>query len=155
MNKEEEKEQGEEFYHKDLFGEVIDFDLALEEEEGDIGKKAAIDFNIFTLTDALASRDKKNAWILYRKAIAAGMVPEEIFWKLVWQVKSLMLASRTKTAEEAGMKAYPYSKAKGYLQKWPEGELEQLSEKLVIGYHECRLGKEEMETLIEKVLLGL
>jgi len=144
-----------EFYHKDIFGEVIDLDLLEEEAESDIGKKAGPDFNIFTLTEALATRDKKNAWILYRKALAAGLVPEEVFWKLVWQVKSLLLAKNTKTAEEAGMKSFPYSKSKSALKNWQEGELEKLSEKLVIGYHECRLGKEEMETFIEKILLGL
>ena len=144
-----------EFYHKDIFGEVIDLDLLEEEAESDMGKKAGPNFNIFTLTEALATRDKKNAWILYRKALASGMVPEEIFWKLVWQAKSLLLAKSTKTAEDAGMKPYPYSKAKSALRNWQDGELEDLSRKLVVGYHACRLGEEEMETFVEKVLLGL
>ena len=144
-----------EFYHKDIFGEVIDLDLLEKEAESDVGPKGKINFNIFSITEALAERDKKNAWILYQKALGAGLTPEEVFWKLVWQVKSLMLASRTKTAEEAGMKSYPYSKAKSALRNWKEGELENLSRKLVVGYHACRLGEEEMETFVEKVLLSL
>jgi len=144
-----------EFYHKDIFGEVIDLDLLEEEVESDVGTKGKVNFNIFSITEALSLRDKRNAWTLYQKALGAGLVPEEVFWKMVWQVKSLMLASRTKTAEEAGMKPYPYSKAKSTLRNWQEGELEDLSRKLVVGYHACRLGEEEMETLIEKILLSL
>ncbi len=146
----------EEFYHKNIFDEVVDVDLAAVEEETDlVGSKGKTDFNIFALTDAFGARDKRSAWVLYRKALAAGMAPEEVFYKIVWQIKSLLLAKKTGTADEAGMKAYPYSKAKGYLKNFQGNELEDLSEELVIGYHNARRGKEEIETLLEKMLLGL
>ena len=146
----------DEIYHKDLFGAVVDVDLSKpEEDEGLVGPKGRPDFNIFILTDALGARKKKDAWVLYRKALASGMAPEDVFFKLFWQVKTMLLAKRTKTAEEADMKSYPYGKAKGYLNNFKEGEIEKLSEKLMLGYHAVRRGKGEMETFVEKVFLQL
>lgn len=113
------------------------------------------DFNIFSLTDAIGSRNKKEAWVLYQKALASGMVAEEIFWKVMWTIKTMLLAKRTKTAEEAEMKTFPYNKAKSNLKNFKEGELEKISENLVIGYHNARRGIGEIDTLIEKILLGL
>ncbi len=137
----------------DIFGGQTEVNI--EQEEFDIGTKSKSDFNIFSLTDAIGSRNKKDAWVLYQKALASGMVAEEIFWKVMWAIKTMLLAKRTKTAEEAEMKTFPYNKAKSNLKNFKEGELEKISENLVIGYHNARRGKGEIEGLIEKVLLSL
>jgi DNA polymerase III delta subunit len=143
----------EELYSANLFGEKVE---VKEEEEGDVvGPKARPEFNVFALTDAIGSRNKREAWVLYHKALASGLVPEELFYKVQWQVKTMLLATKTKTAEEADMKSYPYSKAKGFLKNFKPGELEKLSEDLVRGYHEVRRGNEETETFVEKTLLSL
>jgi len=139
-------------YNQNLFGEKIE-EESLEQDV--VGPKGKPDFNIFILTDALGARKKKDAWVLYRKALASGMAPEDVFFKLFWQVKTMLLAKRTKTAEEADMKSYPYGKAKGYLNNFKEGEIEKLSEKLMLGYHAVRRGKGEMETFVEKVVLSI
>ena len=146
----------DEFYHKDIFGTVVDVNLGTVEE----GEKLPLDkkgreFNIFALTDALGARKKKEAWVLYQKALSAGVRTEEIFFKIVWQVKSMLIASRTKNVGETDMKAFPYSKAKSFLKNFKSGELEKLSEALVVGYHMARRGEGEIETLVEKILLGL
>ncbi|MCR4279298.1 MAG: hypothetical protein NUV78_01005 [Candidatus Zambryskibacteria bacterium] len=148
-----------EMYGQNLFGETMSktvFDNDVSRTALDtIGPKARGEFNIFAFTDAIGSRNKKEAWVLYQKALASGMVAEEIFFKVFWQVKTMLLASRTKSAEEADMKAYPYSKAKGFLKNFKEGELEKFSEDLIKGYHEVRRGNEETETFVEKMLLKL
>jgi hypothetical protein len=146
----------EEFYHKDIFGTVVDVNLAeVEEDEKPLLDKKGREFNVFALTNALGERDKREAWVLYQKALAAGITAEEIFFKIMWQVKSMLLADRTKTAEEADMKDFPYKKAKSFLKNFKAGELEKLSEDLVIGYHKARRGEGEIETLVEKVFLNL
>ena len=146
----------EEFYHKNIFGAVVDINLG-EVEEGELPllDKKGKEFNIFTLTDAVGARKKKEAWILYQKALSAGVRAEEIFFKIVWQVKSMLLASRTKDVGETDMKSFPYNKAKSFLKNFRLGELEKLSESLVIGYHRARRGEGEVETLVEKILLKL
>lgn len=145
----------EEFYHKDLFGAVVDFSPIETEEEELIGPKKRPDFNVFVFTDAIGARDKKRAWILYRQALAAGISAEEIFFKVVWQVKTMLLALRTKSAAEADMKTFPYAKAKSFLKNWKVRELEGLSEELVLGYARIRRGEGEMETFVEKMILKL
>jgi hypothetical protein len=147
----------EEFYHKDLFGTVVDIDLAVkeDEEEKPLLDKKGREFNIFALTDAIGARDRKRAWIIYQSALAAGLSAEEIFFKVVWQVKSMLIAVKTKSVAETDMKAFPYSKAKGFLKNFKPGELEKLSEDLVIGYYNTRRGVGEVETFVEKILLKL
>jgi len=148
-----------EYYHKDIFGSVVDIDLSMEEEISDEVKAAGAgrgDFAaIFAFTDAIADRKKKDAWVLYEKALASGMVPEQLFYKVMWIVKTLLTVMRTKSAEEAGMKTFPYNKARAALKNWKEGEVEKLSEELVEGYHKVRRGEGEMETMLEKILLSL
>ncbi|MDO8589908.1 MAG: hypothetical protein Q7R69_01375 [bacterium] len=147
----------DEFYHKDIFGAVVDINLGAVEETGDkqLFDKKGREFNIFALTDALGARNKKDAWILYQKALSAGLSAEEVFFKIVWQVKSLLIASKTKNVGETDMKVFPYNKAKSFLENFKPGELEKLSEDLVIGYTLSRRGEGEVETLVEKILLKL
>lgn len=146
----------DEIYHKDLFGAVVDVNLSVvEEDEKLVGPTTRPDFNVFALTDAIGARDKRRAWTLYMQALAAGLVAEEVFFKVVWQVKSMLIASKTKSVAETDMKEFPYSKAKGFLKNWKDGELEKLSEDLVIGYQNARRGEGEMETFVEKTLLSL
>lgn len=112
-------------------------------------------FNIFALTDAIGARNKRDAWVLYHKALAAGVAPEEVFYKLVWQMKTMLIAKNTNSVGETDMKSFPYNKAKGFLKNFKPGEIEKMSENLVIGYHAARRGKGEIETLVEKTLLRL
>lgn len=146
----------DEFYHKDIFGTVVDINLGeVEDDEKLPLDKKGREFNIFVLTDAVGARDKKHAWILYQEALAAGLSTEEVFFKVVWQVKSMLIASKTKNVGETDMKPFPYSKAKSFLKNFKPGELEKLSEDLIVGYHQARRGQGEIETLVEKVLLSL
>ena len=119
----------EEYYYKNIFGEVVDIDLQEEEENVLLDKKGK-EFNIFNFTNAFGRRDKKQAWLLYQQAILAGVAAERIFFTLMWKVKSMLMARK-------------------------EIIWEKLSEQLVIGYHEARRGNGEIETLIEKVILSL
>jgi len=144
-----------EFYHKNIFDEVVDADFAPEADADSIGPKARAEFNIFAFTDAIGARKKKDAWVLYQKALASGMAAEEIFWKVVWQMKSLLLAKRTNSSMESGQNAFVYQKAKSFIRNFKDDELENLSESLVIGYHNARRGKGEIDGLIEKTLLNL
>ncbi|MDP2641893.1 MAG: hypothetical protein Q8P21_01215 [bacterium] len=146
----------EEFYHKDIFGTVVNIDLGeQDEDEAPLIDKKGREFNIFALTDALGARDKKRAWILYQEALLAGLSAEEVFFKVVCQIKSMLIASKTKSVAETDMKAFPYSKAKSFLKNFSISELQNLSTELVIGYHRARQGEGEIETLVEKVILSL
>lgn len=121
----------EEYYHKNIFGEVVDLDLQkLEEDESMTVDKKGKEFNTFPLADAFGSKDKRKAWILYQQALLAGVVADRIFFTLMWKLKSMMSFRRDES-------------------------LENLSLRMIIGYHQARRGEGEIETFLEKTILSL
>ena len=91
-------------------------------------EKEGATFNTFSLTDALGERDIKKLWTLFREAKQYGVSDEEIHGILFWMFKSLALAAHADSAEEAGMKAYPFNKAKGFLKNFSSNKV--LEEKI-------------------------
>lgn len=109
--------------------------------------------SVFALTDAFASGDRKIAWILYRKLIESGSAAEEIHGALTWQTRALVLASKTKSAAEAGLKPFVYSKAKRSAIRLGEAAAENLSRELVHILHASRMGGGNLSDLLEVFLL--
>jgi len=118
-------------------------------------KTAAVKFNPFSLADALSYKDKKNLWFLLQEAKRNKLSAEEIVGTLWWQLKTLRLATLTKSAEEAGMKDYPYQKAKNSLKNFKPSELQSLSEKLIKIYHRGHRGEVDLELSLEAWVLAL
>jgi DNA polymerase III delta subunit len=112
-------------------------------------------FNVFSLADALGSRNKKDLWVLYEKAILAGLEPEEIHRILFWQAKAMLSASRSDSGEEAGLNPYVYKKSASFAHNFSKTELQGLSSKLVELYHNARRGIVEFDTEMERFILAL
>lgn len=112
-------------------------------------------FNVFALAESLSRKDKKALWLGLCESRAAGLSPEEIIGTLWWQLKTLRLAKLTRNAEEAGMKDYPYSKAKRSLSNFKEGELESLSRDLLAVYHGGHMGEVDIDLALEKWTLTI
>lgn len=111
--------------------------------------------NPFALGDAFAARDKKALWIELQKQLRRGARPEELVGTFWWQLKSIRLAALTHTAEEAGMKEFPYKKATAALRKYSLVEAEKLSRELITLYHDAHAGKGDMEVKLERWVLGV
>lgn len=124
---------------------------AIEEHKRAAGER----FNVFALGDALARKDKKALWLLLTDAFRAGLSGEEIAGTLWWQLKTLRLAAVTNSAADAGMKDFPYNKAKRALSTFADGELTALSEGLLACYHDARLGKLDLDLALERWVLTL
>lgn len=112
-------------------------------------------FNTFALADALAQKDKKTLWVLLQEAKVAGLREEEIIGVLWWQLKTLKLADRTQTAGEAGVKDFPYNKAKRALAKFAPGEIDTLSRQLLGAYHDAHKGLKDLAFSLEKWVLSV
>ncbi len=110
-------------------------------------------FNTFALADALCTRDKKNGWLLLARARAAGLTPEEIIGALWWQLKLMLLAGKTSSAQEAGVNAFPYNKAKKALSHFAPGRVEELAESLLALYHQGHAGEVELDLALEQWVL--
>ncbi len=122
-------------------------------EKFDAGPKK--EFNVFGMSDALASRDKKTLWILLQEAWRDGRTTEELIGTLFWQMKVLRLAEVAKSAEEAGQKPFVFDKAKRALKNFKPGEIASLSRSLILLYHEGHGGTRNIEHALEAWVLGL
>lgn len=116
-------------------------------------KQDAPPLSAFALVDAVQSGDRKRAWILFRELIESGASPEEIHGALAWAARGVVLAAKTKSAAEAGMKPFPYNKAKGVARGLKPGDAEAESAELVDLYHRARMGQGTLEDLLEIYLL--
>ncbi len=118
-------------------------------------KKQKKDFDIFSLTDSFASRDKKRTWLLYQKAMLQGVLAEEVHRLLFWQTKAMLAAQNSKDASDAGLNPFVYKKSLGFSKKFTKTELETLSRDLVTLHHDARRGIVDFDIALEKLILGM
>jgi hypothetical protein len=90
---------------------------------------------------------------LLQDARAAGLREEEIIGMLWGQLKSLRLAAVTSSADEAGMKDFPYNKSKRALNTFAPGEVLTLSQSLLELYHAGHSGQRDMDIALEQWVL--
>jgi DNA polymerase III delta subunit len=109
--------------------------------------------NPFHLADAIAARDKKRAWTLFQQAALCELPMEEIHGIVAWQVRAMLAASRARSAEEAGLKPFVYTKAKRAAGKFSGDELQTLSSSLVAIYHEAHGGGMPLKEGLEQWIL--
>ncbi len=117
------------------------------------GKKNA--FNVFALTDALGKRDRKGLWVLFARARREGEGGESLHGLLFWMVKSMRAAALSKSATEAGLSPFVYTKAKSFSKNFSAEELKQLSHNLVVLYHEARRGWMDLDAALERFILSM
>jgi DNA polymerase III delta subunit len=117
--------------------------------------------NVFHITDAVAERDRSRAWLLFQKAAIGGFDSEEIFWKIVWQIKNLLIvkkllpAAEKKITETTNLHPYVVKKTLSAAKNFTEEELAKYSLELIALYHNSRRGLADFETGIEKFLIKL
>lgn len=85
----------------------------------------------FAIADAFAAKNKRDLWIELVKARRNGTSDEELHGMLFWAVKMLRLAQQSKSAEDAGIKPFVYSKYKRYAANFTECELAAHSRTLI------------------------
>lgn len=123
--------------------------------------KKTKEMNIFHLTDAVGDRDKSRAWFLFQKMIMAGLDPEEIFWKITWQIKNLLLIKKLgavperKIVEMTKMHPFVVKKAAASSRNYSEEELAKYSSELIDLYHNSRRGLADFDVGIEKFLIKI
>lgn len=119
------------------------------------GSKKTEDFNIFALADAVGERNAFKAWSIYRQAVDAGHEPESIIGTLFWQVKSMKVAATAKTATEAGVSPFVFSKAKKAAGNYAPEQIDVFMSKLITIYHDAHRGLCDPELAIERAMLSL
>ena len=116
-------------------------------------------YNPFAICDAFAGKNKAKAWMIYQQALRQGIPDEEVFFKILWQIKNLLLVKKLMNAEvaniikETGLHAFVAGKAIKAAQKFSEQELINYSYEMLKIYHEERRGESELPIEFEKFLL--
>jgi DNA polymerase III delta subunit len=128
-----------------------------EKEEGQVEKKPReYEYSPFALQDAIGAKDAKAAWIEYVKLRTTGIEAEAIAPNVISKVRDMLAVARGASQADLQIKnPFPYNKSKKDSKNWKEGELENLYTKLVAIYHESRMGGEDLEIALEKLILNL
>ena len=111
-------------------------------------------FNIFSLTDVLGRRDRKQMWFKYQEALKHVSV-DEIINILIWQAKTMLVANNSQSADSSGLKAFSYNKAKGFNRNYESNEILELYFGLLEINHFERVLGQDKELALEKFLLNI
>ena len=117
-------------------------------------------YNPFAICDAFAGKNKTKTWTIYQQALRQGIPAEEVFFKILWQVKNLLMVKKlmnagiANIAKETGLHAFVASKATKAAKNFSEEELINYSYKMLKIYHEERRGAGELEIEFEKLLIN-
>ena len=90
-------------------------------------------FNVFSIANAFAARDRKKMWLLLGEALRANVAPEALAGMLHWKVRDLL--------------------AKNTPGKFTQTELKTISRELVTLYHEAHKGGGSLDLLLERFVL--
>lgn len=144
-----------------LIQEVEKYHLSVEAGFPLCGSPEKEEVNLFHIADAVASRDKARAWLLFQKSLISGQDAEEVFWKIAWQIKNSLLLKgfigfpENKIAEITRLHPYVVKKNLSASRFFTEEELSRYSLDLVNLYHDSRRGMSDFETGVEKFLINL
>jgi len=117
-------------------------------------------YNPFAICDAFAEKNKAKMWIIYQQALRQGIPAEEVFFKILWQIKNLLLVKKLATAgvadiaKESGLKPFVFGKAMRAAKSFSEDELVNYSYEMLKIYHKERRGESELPIEFEKLLIS-
>ncbi len=123
---------------KEISAELKKFSEKSQEFEKVAKSETKNDFKIFALADTFSRRDKKNLWVLYRKAIRQGALPEELSGILFWKIKDMILAGERRGTG-----------------RFSREELLRFAFRIVSLYHDSHRGLIDFEVGLESFLLSL
>jgi len=115
----------------------------------------------FAICDAVGERNKTRTWVLLQEAMLSGIETEEVFYKILWQIKNLLLMKKLSQAKiknfekETSLHPFVIKKTLWSINNFTESELEKYSFELVKLYHNVRRGIEKFDTGLEKFLLEM
>ena len=122
-------------------------------------QETVAEYNPFAICDAFAEKNKAKAWAIYQQALRRGIPAEEVFFKILWQIKNLLLVKKLMNAgvanvsKETGLHAFVSGKAIKAAKNFSERELENYSYEMLKIYHKERRGESELPIEFEKFLL--
>lgn len=119
------------------------------------------DNRIFTLTDALSQRKRRQAFGIFHKLTSSGITAEDIFWIFFWQFKNLLLmhryegASQSLVQKNTGLHPFVIKKTIGASKNFRQEEIEERIEALIDLWQEVRLSNKDLLESLELFVLSI
>jgi hypothetical protein len=120
-----------------------------------VGQEKIFAYSPFALQDAIGERSAKKAWIEYVKLRFTGIEAEDLVHKIISKARDMASIIAGANAEDLSLKDYPYNKSKRDTKNWKIEDLKNFYTKLIEIYHHSRMGGEELDTALEKLLLSI
>lgn len=123
--------------------------------ETNSGKEKTVDHTeIYRITDALGEKDKKKLWQTYTNLLDKFEV-EHIYGTLFWQIKNMILVSKSSSPKDADLKPFVFNKTKNFLNNYSKEDLEKLSTSFIKISHDSRRGMFDLKIGLERWLLEI
>ena len=120
-------------------------------EHGDLDAISCIatEHNIFQLTDAIANKQKRNAFLLLARQLADGADPYYLFSMIVYQFRNMLAPGRQ------GVHPFAAQKARLAAQRFDAGGLKQMYRKLHQLEVDAKNGEQDMAEGLYKFVFSL
>lgn len=112
-------------------------------------------FNLFSLCDALSARDRRRLWLLYQEALRSGVSASDVFWKLAWQLKNMIIVAAAKNLKETNLKPFVASRALAASRHYSPAETKELLNNLTELLAKTFPESEEFSLGLEKFILNV
>lgn len=129
---------------------------------GEAGFKSFV-YNSFELADLFASKKPREAYFCFHKNLSEGVSAEEMFWKIWWQVKTLLGVSSHKEyglnnfqiKQKTGLHPYIVQKSLSALSRFGRKDLEKIWNEMFSLWRGSRLGENDLKSGLSAILLRL
>lgn len=131
------------------------------ESEGDVRfVRAANTDDVFAACDAIFEGPGRRAWVALEDFFYRGGSAEELFWKLVWQAKNIVLVKRLSVAgrnaaSESELHPFVAKKSLRFGAKFEYAALSGWWEELIGSLHDSRLAGNDMRAVVERAAFRL
>jgi DNA polymerase III delta subunit len=110
-------------------------------------------FNVFSITDAIIARDKKQSWILYQEALKNSS-PEEIAGIIFWAIKTLSLVVSSDKKDSSSINPYVLGKMKGKSNLWSQKEIDSFLHQLVLITNRSKSENFDLSISLERLIIN-
>lgn len=127
---------------------------------GDLEKEEFL-YDPFGLTNMFSVHQFRKAYVIFHNNLSGGVAAEEIFWKLWWQVKILLVVSNYnhkglnnfQIKQKTGFHPFVIQKSLAALPRFSREELKKTWDELFSMWIDSRLGISDLSLRLEKLLL--
>jgi DNA polymerase III delta subunit len=118
-------------------------------------------YNPFELADLFVKKKRREAYVCFHKNLAGGVAKQELFWKLWWQIKTVIAVSNYKKEglnsfeikQKTGFHPFVIQKASSALLNFNPKELEKIWDELFSIWIDSRIGISDLSQRLEYFLM--